>query len=101
MLGEGGDALDVDLDGAGREVAELHVLDHSLAQRCHGVLLGWDEGDGGALIMAQRERGIGTEAGKTADEKSEAVREGSEEGTASARPGSGGLDLLPRSGLVQ
>jgi hypothetical protein len=30
--------------------------------------------------MAQRERGVGTEAGKTADVKREAVREGSEEG---------------------
>src|SRR5262249_17988476 len=38
VLGEGGDALDVDLDGQGRVVAESHVLDHSLAQRCHDAL---------------------------------------------------------------
>src|SRR5512135_827027 len=35
---EGGDPLDVDLDGPGGEVAELQVLDHALAQRCHDVL---------------------------------------------------------------
>ena len=39
--------------------------------------------------MAQRERGIGTEAGKTADVKREPVREGSEEGRANAQRGSG------------
>src|SRR5512135_1525667 len=36
---EGGDPLDIDLDGPGGEVAELQVLDHALAQRCHDVLL--------------------------------------------------------------
>jgi hypothetical protein len=41
------------------------------------VLLCWDERAGGALIMAQRERGIGTEAGKTADVERELVRGGS------------------------
>ena len=51
--------------------------------------------------MAQRERGIGTEAGKTADVKREPVREGSEEGAANARRGSGCFGALPRSGLVQ
>ena len=51
--------------------------------------------------MAQRERGIGTEAGKTADVKREPVREGSEEGAANARTGSGDFGVLPRSGLVQ
>ena len=39
VLGEGGDALDVDVDGPWGEVAELHVLDHSAAQRGHGRLL--------------------------------------------------------------
>ena len=38
VLGEGADARDVDFDGPGREVAELHVLDHSASQRCHDVL---------------------------------------------------------------
>jgi hypothetical protein len=38
VLGEGSDALDIDLDGPGRDVAESHVLDHSLAQRCHDAL---------------------------------------------------------------
>jgi hypothetical protein len=51
--------------------------------------------------MAQRERGIGTEAGKTANVKREAVRGGSEEGAAKARMGSGYFGALPRSGLVQ
>jgi hypothetical protein len=50
--------------------------------------------------MAQRERGIGTEAGKLMDVKREPVGEGSEEGAASARTGRGGFDALPRSGLV-
>ena len=50
--------------------------------------------------MAQRERGIGTEAGKTADVKRRPVREGSEEERANARGGSGYFGVLPRSGLV-
>ena len=37
--------------------------------------------------MAQRERGIGTEAGKTADVKREPVREGSEEGSSERSEG--------------
>jgi hypothetical protein len=80
MAGEGADAGDVGLDGPGGEVPELHVVDHPAAQRCHDALLCWDERAGGALIMAQQERGVGTEAGKTADVKREPVREGSEEG---------------------
>jgi hypothetical protein len=50
--------------------------------------------------MAQRERGIGTAAGKTADVNRGAVREGSEEGAANARRGSGCFGALPRSGFV-
>ena len=38
MAGEGGDPRDVDWMVWG-EVAELQVLDHSLAQRSHDVLL--------------------------------------------------------------
>jgi hypothetical protein len=48
--------------------------------------------------MAQRERGIGTEAGRTADVKREPVREGSEEERANAQRGSGYFGVLPRSG---
>ena len=51
--------------------------------------------------MAQRERGIGTEAGKTADVKGKPVRGGSEEERANAQRGSGFFRVLPRSGLVQ
>jgi hypothetical protein len=39
MTGEGGDAVDVGLDGAGREVPEAHVLDHAAAERGHVRLL--------------------------------------------------------------
>jgi hypothetical protein len=49
--------------------------------------------------MAQRGRGIGTEAGKLMDVKREPVGEGSEERAASARTGRGGVDALLRSGL--
>jgi hypothetical protein len=38
VLGECGDSLGVDLDGLGGEVAEVHVLDHAEAKRCHDVL---------------------------------------------------------------
>jgi hypothetical protein len=31
-------AVDVDIDGAGGEVAQAHVLDHAATERCHGVL---------------------------------------------------------------
>jgi hypothetical protein len=31
--------LDLNLDGPGREIAQIHVLDHSLAQGSHGELL--------------------------------------------------------------
>ena len=44
VLGERGDPVDVGLDGPGREIAEFHVLDHSLTQRCHDVLLSTDQG---------------------------------------------------------
>ena len=37
---EGGDAIDVDLDGARREVTEAHVLDHAAVQGGHVRLLG-------------------------------------------------------------
>jgi hypothetical protein len=32
VLGERGDPVDIGLDGVGREIAEFHVLDHSLTQ---------------------------------------------------------------------
>ena len=35
--GEACDAVDVDADGAGREVAEVHVLGHAEPERSHGV----------------------------------------------------------------
>ena len=35
--GEACDTVDVDADGAGREVAELHVLGHAEPERSHGV----------------------------------------------------------------
>jgi hypothetical protein len=38
VAGEGGDPLDVDPDGGGREVAEPQALDHALAERGHDVL---------------------------------------------------------------
>jgi len=39
VLGQLADGADVSLLGARRERAELHVLEHALAQRCHGGLL--------------------------------------------------------------
>ena len=39
MACEGGDPHGVDFDRPGCEILELHVLDHSAAQRCHDVLL--------------------------------------------------------------
>ena len=39
VRGQLADGADVGLLGARRERAELHVLEHALAQRCHGGLL--------------------------------------------------------------
>jgi len=39
VLGKRSDTLDVNLDSLGREIAQIHVLDHSLAQVSHGELL--------------------------------------------------------------
>ena len=39
VAGEQHDLPDVAVDGAGREVAHLHVFDHSLTQWCHDGLL--------------------------------------------------------------
>jgi hypothetical protein len=36
MLGEACDAVDVDVESARREVAELHVLGHAESERSHG-----------------------------------------------------------------
>ena len=54
--GEGADLLDVGLLGVDGEIANAHVLEHPLAQRCHGgAPVRWNEGVLGSARPSSRD----------------------------------------------